>query len=382
MNKNELIFGFSSFFLFGYSLIMTSSLIPMIEKTYNIDHSLVGLAFTLGTLGFLLSSVIYGYLLEKHNAFKTILSGIIFFFFGNLLMLFMNSYIFMILGIFFINFGGGALEISIPFLIGVSGNGKKGKKLNLLHSSFAVGALTSPIISSLILKYSNYWKGTFFIAVLMNIIPFIFLILIKKEVDSLHNNYLLQEKSSLKGVFNFSLVILVLSLSFYVGYEMNFSSWISTFLFEFRNFDISTAALYPSFLWLGLFLGRAFLSHFPEKFGYKKWLLIVVPFSLIFSIFTVAFGKNIVISSIGTILTGIGFSTTYPTIQAIVVEKYKNNKGIALSVASASTSIISGGFSYLIGVIGSMYGLLYGFFIIIGLNILEILFVSLIDEKV
>ncbi|GAB6189706.1 glucose/mannose transporter GlcP [Marinitoga arctica] len=381
MKKSELIFGFSSFYLFGYSLIMTSSLIPVIEKTYSIDHSLVGLALSLGSIGFMLSSLLYGYFLEKYNAFNTILSGVLIFLLGNFLMLVMNSYIYMILGVFFINFGGGALEISVPFLIGVSGDGKKGRILNLLHSAFAVGALTSPIASSIILKYSDFWKGTFLIAVLMNFIPLISLILVKKEIDLLHGNYLLEEKKSSKNIFNLSLVIIVLALSTYVGYEMNFSSWIAAFLYEYRNFSISTSALYPSFLWIGLFIGRAFLSSFPEKIGYKKWLMIVVPFSLVFSIFTVFLGKNIIISSIGTILTGIGFATTYPTIQALIVEKYKKNKGIALSISSATTSIVSGGFSYIIGIVGSTFGLLYGFFVIIGLNILELLFIFLINEN-
>ncbi|SHH39824.1 MFS transporter [Thermosipho atlanticus] len=380
MKKSELIFGFSSFFIFGFSLIIISTLIPVIEKTYNIDHSLIGLAFSIGSIAFLLSSLLYGFLLEKTDAFKVILIAILILLIGNILMYVMNSYILMVFGIFFINFGGGGLEISIPFLIGVSGNRKKGKALNLLHSAFAIGALSSPIFSSLILKYTSYWKLSYLIGIFFNIIPLIFLFQIKNFISSIHKNYLNEVKVSKKGIINFTLIILTLSLSFYVSYEMNFSSWISTFLFEIRRLNISTAALYPSFLWLGLFLGRTILSHMPEKYGYKKWLIIIVTLSLIFSIFTIFVGKNIFLSSIGTILTGTAFATTYPTIQALIVEKYKKNKGIALSIASGSTSIISGFFSYLVGFIGKSHGLLFGFLVIISLNLIEIFLVSLIKE--
>ncbi|KAF2956859.1 MFS transporter [Marinitoga sp. 38H-ov] len=381
MKKAQLIFGFSSFFIFGFSLILNSTLIPIIEKAYSIDHSLVGLVLSLGSVAFLISSLLYGYLLEKMNAFYVIVSGVFVLLFGNLTMFFMNSYIMLIIGMFLINFGGGALEVSVPFLIGVSGDGKKGKILNLLHASFAMGAVISPIISSLVLRYTPYWKSSYLLAVLINLIPLISVYMIKHDILNLHADYLEDSKGSLREVLNSSLIILVLALSFYVGYEMNFTSWISTFLYEVRNFDVSNAAIFPSFLWLGLFLGRSLLSGMPEKFGYKKWLFIVVFFSVVFSTFTILLGKNIILSAIGTILTGLSYATTYPTIQAIIVEKYKRNKGIALSISSAATSIISGGFSYVIGLVGTLYGLFAGLIIIIVVNIIELLFISLLKEN-
>lgn len=381
MKKTQLIFGFSSFFIFGFSLILNSTLIPVIEKSYSIDHSLVGLALSLGSIAFLVSSLLYGYLLEKYKAFYVIISGILILLAGNFTMFFMNSYIMVILGMFFINFGGGALEVSVPFLIGVSGEGKKGKILNLLHASFAMGAVISPIVSSLVLKYTPYWKSTYLLAALINLIPLISIYIIKNDILNLHANYLESGKGSLKEVLNSSLIILVLALSFYVGYEMNFTSWISTFLYEVRNFNVSNAAIFPSFLWLGLFLGRSFLSEMPEKMGYKKWLFIVVFLSIVFSTLTILLGKNMIISAIGTILTGLAYATTYPTLQAIIVEKYKRNKGIALSISSAATSIISGGFSYVIGLVGTLYGLFAGLIIIIVINIFELFFVSLLKEN-
>lgn len=381
MKKAQLVFGFSSFFIFGFSLILNSTLIPVIEKTYNIDHSLVGLALSLGSIAFLVSSLLYGYMLEKLNAFYVIISGILVLLAGNLTMFFMNSYIMLILGMFFMNFGGGALEVSVPFLIGVSGEGKKGKTLNLLHASFAMGAVISPIVSSLVLKYTPYWKSTYLLAALINLIPLISVYMIKNDILNLHANYLDKEKGSLKEVLNSSLIILILALSFYVGYEMNFTSWISTFLYEVRNFDVSKAAIFPSFLWLGLFLGRALLSGMPEKLGYKKWLSIVVLSSIIFSTFTIIFGKNMIISVIGTVLTGFSYATTYPTLQAIIVEKYKKNRGIALSISSAATSIISGGFSYVIGLVGTLYGLFAGLVIIVTINIMELFFVLILKDN-
>ncbi|AEX86424.1 fucose permease [Marinitoga piezophila KA3] len=382
MKKAETYFGFSTFYLFGFSLILVSTLIPIIEKSYHIDHSLIGLAFSVGSIAFFFSSIIFGYILEKYNMYYTIIFTLLLFIIGNFFLFSMTGYIHLLLGIFLTNFAGGGLELSIPFLIGLSQEEKKSKTLNLLHSAFALGAVSSPIVSSLILRYTNQWKLPFLIAIILNIVPFILFSLSKHDISKKHTEYLANpHKKESKFIITKTLIILTLSLGIYVAYEMNFTSWLATFLYEYRGFKVSDAAMYPSFLWIGLFLGRTLLSHMPEKYGYKNWLVIAVLMSLIFSTFTVFLGKTLLLSLIGTLLTGIGYATTYPTIQALLIEKFKNNKGFALSFASASTSVISAIGSSSVGYIGKLFGIFFGLLFLIGLNFIEFLLIFRIEKQ-
>ncbi|MDK2886419.1 MAG: transporter, family, glucose/mannose:H+ symporter [Thermosipho sp. (in: thermotogales)] len=374
------LYGFLNFFAFGFVLVLIGPLIPVIEKIFAVNHSLVGLSLSLGSVGFLVGSLLFGYLLEKFNAFNLVVFAGSIFSLGIFLLFIMNSFLFFIFGNFMMNFGGAAIEVCIPFLIGVLGTGKKAKRLNFLHSAFAIGAVISPVISSFILKYTNYWKSTFGIALITSLIPFIFLFFIKNRVKDVHNEYL-KEKVPFKNILNFSLVILVLALSFYVSYEMNFSSWISVFLHEVRNFQISKSAIFPSFLWLGLFIGRLFLAKMPEKLGYKKWLITVVSSSLLFSSLAVFLSTNFFLTALLVLLTGLSYATTYPTIQAIIVEKYRSNKGIALSLASSVTSLFSGATSYVIGFLGQNFGIFFGFIFILIFNILELFIIFTLKER-
>lgn len=369
-------YGLSGYFSFGFSLILVGTLIPVIEQNYGINHSLIGFALSMGAIAFLLASLFYGYILEKFKAFYVIMLAILIFNIGNFALLLMDSFLYFIVGYIFLNFGGGAIEISIPFLIGVYSEGKKAKELNILHSAFAIGAVLSPVLSSLILKYSSFWKFSFLVSFIFSLLPLAFFLKLKNNINKVHGMYL-KEKKSLKKSLDLTLLVLILALSFYVGYEMNFSSWISAFLHEVRNFEVSKSAVFPSFLWIGLFLGRTLFSTYPEKIGYRKWLLFVVSMSLLFSTLSLFFTKTFINAAILTVLTGFSFATTYPTIQAMIVEKYKKNKGIALSLASASTSLFSGLASYIIGYIGTIYGLLYGFLVVLILNIVEILLITI-----
>lgn len=374
------LYGLLNFFTFGFVLVLIGPLIPVIEKNYVVNHSLVGFSLSLGSISFLIASLLFGYLLERFNAFILIVSAGLIFTSGVFLLFMMNSFLFFIFGYIMMNFGGAAIEVCIPFLIGVSGDGKKAKKLNILHSAFAIGAVISPILSSIILKYTNFWKSTFGIAFLISLIPFFLLIFIKDNIKKIHGEYL-KEKAPLRGSINFSLVILILALSFYVSYEMNFSSWISVFLHEVRNFEISKSAIFPSFLWMGLFLGRLFLAKTPEKLGYKRWLTIIVSLSLVFSSLTVFLSNTTFNTSFLVFLTGLFYATTYPTIQAIIIEKYKKNKGIALSLASSITSLFSGGASYLIGFFGQYFGIFFGFLLILMFNTTELIIILNLKEK-
>ena len=364
-------YGFFSFLAFGFSIVLIGPVIPIIEKTYSVSHSYIGLALSLGSILFLLSSLLLGYLIERINAFILMRIAMFIFSLSILVFIVMNSFELFVIGYMLLNIGGAGIEIYIPFLIGVMPGGKKAKNLNLVHSAFALGAIVSPLITSLALKYPNYWKTPFFIAFILTLLLHIFLFKMKKSISNIHGEYL-KEKGTIKGLFSMFFILLILSLSFYVAYEMNFSAWISTFLHEAKNINVSKAALFPSFLWLGLFFGRILFSALPEKIGYKMWLSVSILIAGI-SLFLIMIMKNIIVSALLTILLGFSYATIYPTIQAIIVETHKNNKGIALSVASASMSLISGGASYLIGYVAQIYSIFAGFVIILFFILIDLI---------
>ncbi len=377
-SRDSMWLGFTSFLAFGFSIVLVGPMIPIIEKSYSVNHSYIGLALSLGSLSFLLSSLIFGYLIERVNAYKLFKIGMIVLSLGIVTFILMNSYKLFILGEILLNFGGAGVEIYIPFLIGVMEKGKKAKSLNLIHSTFALGAIVSPLLLSFSIKYTPYWKIPLFVALFLTLIPHLFLLRLKEKIENLHIDYL-KERVHIKSIINISLVILIMALSLYVAYEMNFSSWISIFLHEAKRLSLSKATMFPSFLWLGLFLGRLIFSTLPEKIGYKIWLIIIISLSFA-SLSLIMILGGVFIPALLTIFLGLLFATVYPTIQAEIVERYKSNKGIVLSIASASMSITSGATSYLVGYIAQVFGIFGGFLAILSFIVFDLISVILYKE--
>jgi len=377
--KDSTWLGLTSFLAFGFSIVLIGPMIPIIEKSYNVSHSYIGLALSLGSLSFLFSSLLFGLLIEKGNTYYLFKTGMIVFSLSIIIFIFMGSYKLFVLGEILLNFGGAGIEIYIPFLIGVIGKEKKAKNLNLIHSTFALGAIISPIILSLSIKYTTYWKIPLFIALFLTLIPHLFLFRLRTRIQNLHTNYL-RETIPIKNIITKSLVILIMALSLYVAYEANFSSWISVFLHEAKGLPLSRATIFPSLLWLGLFLGRIIFSDLPEKFGYKRWLIMTILLSFIFLLLIIIL-KNTIISAFLTLILGLLFATIYPTIQAEIVERYKSNKGIALSISSATMSITSGITSYLVGYIAQIFGILSGFITILSFILFDLFFILFYKEQ-
>jgi len=363
---------FSGYFAFGYSVLVFSALIPAIEKALNLTHAHIGTALSLGAVGFFVASILYGILLERFEAFIVILSGWGIFLLGNLLLGLASSYSFLLIGTIMLNFGSGSVEVTIPFTLSMK-SGSKGKTLNLSHSAFALGALAGPAFTSSLMKTLGNWRWAFISSLFFSTLPLIFLLKGRVFLRDAHSHYLLNEEGVfLHGLLNKIYILLLLVLSMYVGYEMGFSTWLSVFLHEVKDYPIPLASLYPSFLWLGLFLGRLFCASAADRVGYGRWLNLVVAFSLVFSTITVAVARKPLFIMLSVFLTGFWYATTYPTIQAMIVAMLRGGKAIGLSIAAASTSAFSALASFVIGQIGTRFGIFYGVLVILLFNVLAL----------
>jgi len=363
---------FSGYFAFGYSVLVLSALIPAIEETLNLTHAHIGTALSLGSVGFFAASILYGILLEHFEAFIVILSGWGIFLLGNLLLSLASSYLFLLIGTIMLNFGSGSIEVTIPFTLSMTSD-SKGKTLNVSHSAFALGALAGPVFTSSLMKTLGNWRWAFISSLFFSTLPLTFLLKGRVFLRNAHSNYLLnKERAFFRGLLNKIYILLLLVISMYVGYEMGFSAWLSVFLHEAKDYSIPLASLYPSFLWFGLFLGRLLCASAADRVGYEKWLNLVVAFSLVFSTITVAVARKPVLVMLSVFLTGFWYATTYPTIQAMIVEMLRGGKAIGLSIAAASTSAFSALASFAVGQIGTRFGIFYGVLVILLLNVLAL----------
>ncbi len=363
------------FFLFGFTSIILGSALPAIEKSFGIDHQIAGVLLSLPTLAFMLSAVFVSALSNKFGPFKLLAGGIVIITGGLTVLSIGRSFWLLLLESMALSFGTGTMETSIG--IGVSGMNyrKPGGALNLMHSLFALGSIISPlIVAAFLVDYNSWWKP-FFVALfggafLVAFAPLLFRIpFVGSNQKATHFK---------KEVFSKKVFWLILAgVLLYVGYEIGFTSWLSSFVFETKGIEMRYASVFPALLWTGIFIGRLLAGFFVDRLGYELSLLFMV------SIAFVSFGAALLLSSpvtigIAVVFAGFGFSGTFPTLQAILISTMKDGIGFAIGMFTVAASIGGAISNFFVGFLGHQFGMMAGVLFIMFLIFLEIVVVLLI----
>jgi fucose permease len=149
----------------------------------------------------------------------------------------------------------------------------------------------------------------------------------------------------------------------YVGYEVGLFSWLSSFAYEEKLLPLRMASLTTSILAFGLFVGRVVTGVVVDKFGLQRTLVVLGTISLVgFSI--AFFAGNSILLSLGVFITGLGFSGTFPTLQAIIVSGYRQNREAVLAIFAAAGSVGAVTTNILVGGVSDRTNLAYGMSVI------------------
>ena len=359
-----------AFFLFGFTSIILGSALPAIEKSFGIDHQIAGILLSLPTISFMLSAVVVSSLSNRVGPFKLLAMGTFFITSGLIVLALSRSFWLLLLGSLTLSFGTGTTETSIG--IGVSGlkYRKPARALNLMHSLFALGCIISPfIVAAFLVDYRSWWKpflvALFAATFLLFFTPVLFKIPFKGT----------REKTSYyrKEVFSQKIFWLILAGVFlYVAYEIGFTSWLSSFVFESKGIEMRYASIFPALLWTGILIGRLITGFVVEKLGYELSLLILTLISFV-SFAMALLLKSAIPIAVAVIFSGIGFSGTYPTLQAILISTMKRGIGSAIGVFTVAASLGGAMANYSVGFLGHVFGMNAGILFILVLIALEII---------
>lgn len=363
------------FFLFGFTSIILGSALPAIEKSFGIDHQVAGVLLSLPTLAFMFSAIVVSSLSNRFGPFKLLAAGILSIAAGLTVLSVGRSFWLLLVGSMAVSFGTGSMETSIGIAVSGLNYRRPGGALNLMHSFFAVGSIISPfIVAAFLVDYTSWWKpfliGLFASVLLLFFIPFMYRIpFIVNDEKATHFR---------KEIFSKKIFWLIMAgVLLYVGYEIGFTSWLSSFVFEVKGIDIRYASIFPALLWAGIFVGRLLAGFFVDKLGYELSLLMMVIIAF------VSFGAALLLQSavaiaLAVVFAGFGFSGTFPTLQAILISSMKNGIGFAIGMFTVAASIGGAISNFLVGFLGHRFGMMAGVIFIMFLIFLEIVVVLFI----
>ena len=243
---------YASFTALGLCLAVIGPTIPALAEQTHSPFSALGIIFTVREFGFILTALQGAKLFDRFRGnllmgVALCVAGILFLLIPMLPWLWALLICFFMLGTMagFVDIGGNTLLVSIY-------HKRVAPYMNGLHFFFGIGAFISPLIVAQVLQKSNsiqwaYWSIAFLIlpiGVLMTRLP--------TPQHQAHTNIVVQAQSE-KGM----IILLAVLLGLYVGAEVGYGGWISTYaVMQKLSTTTAEAAVFASGYWGSFTVGR------------------------------------------------------------------------------------------------------------------------------
>ncbi len=324
------------YFMIGFTAQSINSALPAIAIELEMSHSMTGLVLGLPSFVYQIAVLLAAASSRKFSPFSTVTFGILCITLSVLFMALSKTYNMFLVGRLLFGFGLGATEISIAISVSQLAFRRTGGVLNSVYSFFALGSIVAPIVVSVILTDTSRWN----IPLLAASASFLAISLLSWKVWKKASTEPVSgvEKRKLYLPRDSVFWLVTIGGLLYIGYEMGLFSWLSSFAYEEKLIPLRIASLTPSLLALGLFIGRIITGVIVDKVGLQRTLVVLGVISL--GGFSLTFyTADTVLLSIGVFVTGLGFSGIFPTLQAILVSGYRENREVVLAIFAASGSI-------------------------------------------
>ena len=209
----------------------------------------------------------------------------------------------------------------------------KGNVVNLGYIFYALSALLAPIVSSTLAKYGINWRYLYIIIIFLVVTNITLFIILRRNIDSLPP---VEKTVPFKVLFknrkaNIYLLLTTIICFLYVISEAIVISWSPTFFRLYRFFDVQSAGLLLTFLWLGILAGRIIVIILARKMKTGQILIMLSAVSTA-SLVVLTFSRVEIISFSAIFVTGLGFSGIIPLLVSSAGNFFDKGKEIAISI--------------------------------------------------
>jgi FHS family glucose/mannose:H+ symporter-like MFS transporter len=352
------LYSYFAFFSFGFFVMILPSALPVAMNEFKMDYFQSGYLMIMGTAGYIAGSLICALFAHIMGLKRIAIIGAFLSSIGLIYFAISRSYIDINIANFSTNIGMGFIEIGIGSLIGASSQENMSGTLNRVNALFALGSVVSPFVISAFIGLGWNWQLVYLMASAISTIALIFAIKMEKiESEKSVKGHAAKRSNGFAPVF-FLIYALV---AIYVGYEATYSSWVTTFMTNFRDITVAIAAASSSAFWIGMFAGRLFASYIKVKA--ESWLIFIVSGSLISVLFSISF-SNLYSIILFVFLSGLFFASTYPTVQSMLIERTEGNIGNLMGIFVFFVGIGAALSQWIVSSLSDIFGILIGFSII------------------
>jgi MFS family permease len=315
--------------MFGITCVAIGTINEYLTQSFEVDKIFIGLLASLFATGALIGSVSFGPIVDRFG-YKIIL---IF----SLLLLFVG---FEVIGrtanlnviramVFLFGLGGGVINGGTSALVSDLNPDKKGAYLSILGVFWGVGALSFPLITSVLLKMGMDYSAILILIGLFVLIPIAMFALLK--CPPAKNSEGIPYRKYVEMIKNPAILLIAFFLFFQSGFETLVTTWTPKYFLEMYALDTQTAILSLTVMSISLTVSRILLGYVLKKV--ENWKVVMAGlFVVIAGFLLMRFGGSFPVGLIGIALVGAGASATIPVMLGYVGAMYPEISGAAFSL--------------------------------------------------
>lgn len=268
-----------SYLIFGLFDSLKGSTLSYLLEDMDFNYSIGGTIVMGQYAGYFAATFLAGFLTDYYGQ-KTALI-----FAGLCMILGVTGYSFssvmplLLVFIFFMGMGLGALELVGCNIITECYPDKKGSYLSIITAIAGIGAIVSPVIAGSLLSTGISWRWVFRYGLLIIIPVTIYFFFIRDSSHTMREQMKKQaekkaETCSIRSSFSQKGIVLMYLVNFfYMAAEMGVATWMVDFYRKEKMFSITDSTRFLSFFYIGITSGRFLGSFFVEKLGRQRSVL-------------------------------------------------------------------------------------------------------------
>ena len=311
---------------------------PTMQIEFNVPSSYAGYISMFISFLTIISSLFSPKLIKRFETKRIVIVSIALTIIGLLGFSITKEYMLLFLFAIPYGLGAGAIDSSVNYYVA---NHYSSSVMNFLHCFYGVGAVISPNIMALALKYAKWNKGYSWTAILQFIILIICILsfpLWKQNEDEDEENN--EESIGIKDTLKVPGVLLTL-IGFYAycAGEATCFLWTSSYFAGVKQgLSNELIASFASLIFGGLMLGRLISGFISNNIEDKILIRIGIAIEIIGIVLVMLPIDHYIVAAIGFVVIGIGMGPIYPSVQHMAPinfgKKYSASV-IALQMASA-----------------------------------------------
>ena len=306
----------------GWTGLLIPSLIRSIESTFGQTDAGIGLIYLVYAVAYMSGSFAGGTLTERLGR-RLVLGGAVLVHAAGLVGFGLApTWEAFVIAALVGGLGAGALDGGANGLVLDVFREGRGRAMNLLHTSFSIGALAAPLIVGTLVESGVPWQSIVvgtgvvvaFLAVAYAVIPMPSGRHARGAVEPVEADGAHVGRSLLAG----PLLLLGFAIAAYVASEVGVSNWIVRFL---EPAPLTTATLALSLFWAGLTVGRLVSSAIADRFDHLRFT-VTCALAMGVLIGVAVLAPTLPLSVAAFAAAGVAAGPVFPMIVAIGGERY------------------------------------------------------------